>query len=171
MTTDADGFLEQEPARGLSTAGVRDLSAGTKLVLASGALVFLSLFLIWQNLEIDYGPAGTGTLMLDGWDALGLVIALLALGLVSLVVVLRLSDVEVSPDVDWDLVVLALASAILVLVLAKNLTDRDSAWGSYLAVVLAAGGVVGAFFDWSRTQYDRSGLRRRRRRPVTPPAA
>ena len=171
MRTDADGFPAQEPRRGLSTARVRDLSTGTKVVLASGALVFLSLFLIWQNLEIDYGPAGTGTLLLDGWDALGLAIGLLALCLVSLVVIVRISDVEVSPDVDWDLVVLALASAILVLVVAKNLTDRDSAWASYLAVVLAAGCVVGAFLDWSETHFDRTGLRRRQRRRITPPAA
>ena len=109
--------------------------------------------------------------MLDGWDALGLAIGLLALGLVALVIVVRVSDVEVSPDIDWELIVLALASAILLLVLAKNLTDRNSAWPSYLAVVLAAGGVVGAFLDLSQTHFDRTGLRRRRRRRVTPPAA
>ena len=170
MATDADGFPAQEAARGLSTARIRELSTGSKIVLVATGLVFLSLFLIWQNLEIDYGPAGTGTLLLDGWDALGLVIGLLALGLVALVVVVRVSEIDISPDIDWEFVVLGLASALLLLVLAKNLTDRNSAWASYLAVVLAAGGVVGAVLDRSETHVDRTRLRRRRRR-FTPPAA
>jgi hypothetical protein len=164
MTQDADGFLDEGPPKGIAVERIKALPLGAKLVLAGGVLLFLSLFLTWQNLEIDYGRAGTGTLMLDGWDLFGLAIGFLTLALVSLVVVVKVSDLDVSPDVSWELVTLALASAIFALAVVKNLTDRNSAWPSYLALALAATIVTGAYLDWSRSRSHR-GLSRRRRRP------
>jgi hypothetical protein len=163
MTHDADGFLDEGPPKGIAVERIRRLSLGAKLVLAGGVLLFFSLFLTWQNLEIDYGRAGTGTLMLDGWDVFGLVMGFLTLALVSLVVVVKVSDLDVSPDVSWELLTLALASAIFALALVKNLTDRNSAWPSYLALALAATIVAGASLDWSRSRFY-PGLSRRRRR-------
>ena len=163
MRTDADGFLKEEQPRGIAMERVRELSLGAKLVLAGTTLLFFSLFLTWQNLEIDYGQTGTGTLMLDGWDAPGLVVGLLTLGLLTLAGVVYLSDVDISPDFPWELVTLVLASTILVLVVAKNLGDRDSAWASYVAIVLAGVVVAGALLDW-RGYEPRRGARAGRRR-------
>jgi hypothetical protein len=148
MATDTDGYLEQRRPRGVAVERVKSLSLGGKIVLACSSLLFLSLFLTWQRLEIDYGSAGTGTLMLDGWDLLGLLIGLLTLALVVLMVVVKLSDLEMSADVPWELVALVTASAMLGLAVLKNLTDRNSAWPSYLALVLAAAVVAGAYLDW-----------------------
>jgi len=159
MTTDADRYLDEGAQRGIAVERIRELSLGAKLVLAGATFLFFSLFLTWQNLEIDYGPAGTGTLLLDGWDAPGLAIGFLTLALLTLAAVVYVSDVEISPDVPWELVTLVLSSVIFVLVLAKNLSDRDSAWASYLAIVIAGIIVVGAFLDWR-------GIEPRRRRQL-----
>lgn len=164
MTTDADCYLDEGAQRRIAVARIKDLSLGAKLVLAGATFLFFSMFLTWQTLEVDYGPAGTGTLMLDGWDALGLAIGFLTLGLLALAALVYLSDVEISPEVAWELVTLVLASSIFVLVVVKNLTDRDSAWAAYVAVVLAGIVLAGAFLDWRGYEPRRSTLVARRRR-------
>ena len=67
---------------------------------------------------------------------------------VTLVIVVHATEVEVSEDILWEGVVLALASALLGLALLKNLTDADSAWMSYLGLALAAGVTAGSYLDW-----------------------
>jgi hypothetical protein len=166
MGSDLDAFLDEGPPRGLAAENVKGLSLGAKLLLASGFLLFFSLFLTWQNLEIDYGRTGTGTLMLDGWDVFGLVIGFLTLGLLTFVVVVKLYDADLAAEVSSELVTIALATAIFGLVVVKNLTDRNSAWASYLAVVLAAAVVVGALLDWAGERIGRNAVPRRRRRRI-----
>jgi cellobiose-specific phosphotransferase system component IIC len=163
MRSDQDAFLDEGPPRGLAVEKVRDLSLGAKIMLASLVLLFFSMFLTWQHLEIDYGRTGTGTQMLDGWDAIGLVIGLLSLGLLTFVVVVKLYDPELAPE-GAELWALVLAIAIFALVVAKNLTDQASAWASYVAVTLAAAVVIGAFLDWARDRLDRRAVPGRRRR-------
>jgi len=163
-----DPLLEEATPRGRSRERIDGLSIGSKIVLACGVLLFLSLFFVWQNLKVDFGQAGTVTQHLDGWDVWGLLIALVIIALVSLVVVVRASDVDVSPDVDWELVTLVLAACVLGLTLLKNLTDADSTWASYVGLALAAGVVAGAGLDWSTSRASawalprRPGRRRRR---------
>ena len=57
---------------------------------------------------IDYGPAGIATLPQDGWDAWGLLIALLVVATVTLVVLVRMTEVEMSEDVPWEKVTFGL---------------------------------------------------------------
>jgi hypothetical protein len=165
MRSDLDAFLDEGPPRGLAAENVKGLSLGAKLLLASGFLLFFSLFLTWQNLEIDYGRTGTGTLMLDGWDVFGLVIGFLTLGLLTFVVVVKLYDADVAPEAA-EVVTVVLAAVIFGLALAKHLTDRNSAWASYVGVALAATVVVGALLDWAREQIGRNAVPRRRRRRI-----
>ncbi len=129
---------------------IKGLSTGSKIVLGCGVLLFFSLFFTWQNLQVDFGPAGVATLTLDGWDFWGLLIGLVTLGVTTLVVIVHATDVEVSDDVPWEGVMLGLGGAILTLTLLKNLTDANSAWMSYLGLALAAGIVGGSYLDWSR---------------------
>jgi len=164
MSTETDGYLDEGPPRGIAVERIKELSLGAKLVLAGSTFLFFILFLTWQNLEIDYGPAGTGTQMLDGWDALGLVIGFLTLGLLALAGIVYVSDVEISPDFRWEVVTLVLASTIFALVLVKNLTDRNSAWASYLAIAVAGVVVTGAFLDWRGYERRRQPLVARPRR-------
>jgi len=157
-------LLEDAAPRGRSRERLHGLSIGSKIALACSVLLFFSLFFVWQNLEVDFGRQGTATQHLDGWDVWGLLIAFVVMALVSLVVIVRATDVEVSPDVDWELVTLALAVAVFGLALLKNLTDADSAWASYLGVALAAAVVGGASLDWSGLRDSGWALRHRRRR-------
>jgi hypothetical protein len=164
MTPDVDGFLDEPPPRAFAVERVTRIPLGAKIVLAGAALLFFSLFLTWQNLEIVYQGAGTGTQMLDGWDALGLVIGFLLLGLVGVVLIAKTADPNAWPDVDWEVVVLVLSGAIFALVLVKNLTDRNSATVSYVALFIAGTIVSGAFLDWTSQRLRRYGIPRRRRR-------
>src|SRR5688500_7422131 len=101
---------------------VKGLSTGSKIVLGCGVLLFLSLFLTWQNLQVDYGRSGTAVLSQDGWDLWGLLIGLVTLAVVSLVVVVHATEVDVPDDVPWEKVVLVLAALLVGLTLVKNLT-------------------------------------------------
>jgi len=131
---------------------IKGLPTGSKIILGCGVLLFMSLFLTWQNLQVDYGRSGTAVLPQDGWDFWGLLIGLVSLGLVSLVVVVEATDVELSEDVPWEQVVLGVGGFIFGLTLLKNLTDADSSWMSYLGLMLAAGVVAGAYLDWTRAR-------------------
>jgi hypothetical protein len=162
MRSDSDAFLDEGPPRGLDVEKVKGLSLGAKLALLSGLLLFFSLFLTWQNLEIDYGRT-TSIQALDGWDAFGLVIGLLTIGLLTFVVVVKLYDAEMAPSAT-ELLMAVVAATILGLVVAKNLTDRNSAWASYVAIALAAGLVAGTLLDWAGEIIDRKAVPGRRRR-------
>ena len=129
---------------------IKGLSTGSKIVLGCGILLFFSLFFTWQNLQVDFGQAGIATLTLDGWDFWGLLVGLVTLTVITLVVVVHATEVDLSEEIPWEGLILALAGALLGLVLLKNLTDADSAWMSYLGLALSAGVVAGSYLDWSR---------------------
>ena len=148
----------------------RTLSTGPKLLLVATPLLFVSLFFTWQKLEVDFGRAGRAEALLDGWDFWGLLIGMLALGLTALAVVAYLTDVELSEDVPWGALVLGGGIAILALTLLKNVTDADSAWASYVAVLLAALVALGAYETWAE-EVGRPSLVSRVRRRVLRSAA
>jgi hypothetical protein len=146
---------------------LKALSRGTKLVLVAGPLLFASLFFTWQMIEVDFGPAGRAEYSLDGWDAWGLLIALLVIAVVSLVVVIHLTDVALPEDVPWTALTFALGNCAFIVTLVKNLTDANSTWTSYVFVLLAAVVAVGTYLNWSEARapeppavgYGRRGLR------------
>jgi hypothetical protein len=142
---------------------LKSLSPGQKLVLLASPLLFASLFLTWQKLEVSFGRSGDAVALLDGWDGWGLLIGLLALGLTAFAVVAYLTDVELSEDVPWERLLLGAGAAVLVLTVIKNLLDADSAWASYLGVVLAALVALGAYETWAEASGRQSLLARVRR--------
>jgi len=148
-------------------ARLRALSRGTKVVLVAGPLVILSLFLDWQDVKVDYGPAGVAELPQDGWDAWGLLLALLVIATLAVVVLRRLSEVELREDVPWDTVVLALGAASFAVAVLKSLRDDGSTWLSYGFVGLAALFAVGAYLCWEEARADSRSLVGRRRRGVS----
>jgi hypothetical protein len=164
VTRDFSTLPDDTPPKPPLLQRAKALPTGTKVVCGSGILLFFSLFLTWQNREVSYGRTGTDTAMLDGWDTWGMVIGFATVGLITLVLLVNASDVDMSPDIRWDVIAFGGAVAILLLTLLKNLTDADSAWASYLGVLLAAGLVVGAYLDWADERPRRSLRRPRRRR-------
>jgi len=140
------------------------LSRGTKLILAAGPVLFFSLFFNWQTLRIDYGPAGIAPQPQDGWDVWGLLIALLVIATVTLVVLHRMTEVEMSEDVPWETVTFGLGSTTFALAVLKNLTDAGSTWASYGFVALAGVVAAGAYLNWAETRTTRNPLLGRRKR-------
>lgn len=134
-----------------------ELTRGTKLLLVAAVLLFVDLFLTWQKVALHFGRKEVTT-SLDGWDFWGLWIGLLTLGLLALVVARELG-VEALEDTRWeDLAPLVLSSLVLVLVLVKSARDADSAWASYVGVILAVGMVIGAFLDWSDAREEQASV-------------
>ena len=129
---------------------IKSLTLGTKLVLVAATAFFLNLSLTWQKIEVDFGPAGTAERMLDGWDAWGLLLGVLSLGLVALTVVCHLTDVELSETVRWDRITLALGGLLFFVTVVKNLLDDGSTIASYVGIGLAAVVLTGAWLDVRR---------------------
>jgi len=144
-------------------ATFKALSRGTQIVLVAGPLLFLSLFFTWQNLEVDYGSAGATTASLDGFDAWGLLLALLAAATTTLVALRHLSDLEFSENVPWDTVTLGLGAATGSVALVKNLTDASSSWASYGFVALAVAVALGTYLDWTAGRNRRPLVAQKRR--------
>jgi hypothetical protein len=151
---------------------MKSLPTGAKVVGIGGLLLFFSLFLTWQYVEVEYPGTATGpdTQALDAFDVWGVVIGFLTLALVGVVIAVFASDLDVSTEVPWELVVLVGAVGIFLLTILKTLGDAESAWGSYVGLVLAAVVVGGAAFDWYQMRWGPSAaLRRRRRRRSAQP--
>jgi hypothetical protein len=148
----------------------RALSRGTQIVLVAGPLVVASLFFTWQRVEVDYGQAGVATMSLDGFDAWGLLLALLAASTTTLVVLGRLTPVELPEDVSWDTVTLALGSATAAVAVVKNLTDADSSWASYGFLVLALAVGLGTYLEWAAARRSREPALTSKRRGFRPTA-
>jgi hypothetical protein len=146
------------------------LSRGTQIVLVAGPLVLLSLFFTWQNVEVDYGPAGVTTVSLDGFDAWGLLLALLVLATLTLLVLRNFSDVEMSDDIPWETVVFGLGAATAAVAAAKSLLDAESSWASYGFVALAVAVGVGSYLDWAAARRERRPLITQKRRGIRPAA-
>jgi hypothetical protein len=135
---------------------ISSLSTGTKLLMVGTTALFLNLSLTWQKIEVDFGPNGRAEQLLDGWDAWGLLIGLVTLGLLVLTVLLHLTDVELPSDVPWGFVTLALAALVLLATALKNLTDAGSTIASYVGVALAALVLAGAYLNVRQTRAKRS---------------
>jgi hypothetical protein len=147
-------------------AKFKALSRGTQIVLVAGPLLFLSLFLVWQNVEVDYGPAGVATLPLDGFDAWGLLLALLVLGTVTIVALRALTDVEMSEDIAWEKLTLGLGAATAAVAVLKSLTDAGSSWESYAFVALAIAVAAGTYLEWAASRRGSRPLLSQKRRGI-----
>ena len=146
------------------------LSRGTQIVLVAGPLLLLSLFFTWQNVEVDYGLAGVATLPLDGFDAWGLLLALLVLSALTLLVLRNFSNVEMSENIPWEKVLLGLGVTTAVVAVVKSLLDAGSSWASYGFVALAVAVGVGTYIDWAAARRERQPLLAQKRRGIRPAA-
>jgi hypothetical protein len=134
---------------------VTDFGTGTKVLLVSGLLLLISLFLTWQSIQVKFGKNGTVTQSLDGWDFWGLVIALATLAVIVLAV-MREQDDGLAFEPRVSRVVLGLGCLVLLAAVLKNFRDADSAWASYLGVILAGAVAVGAYLDFAHEREPRA---------------
>ena len=121
------------------------LGRGTQIMLVAGVLLFIDLFLRWQEVEFDLGPLGEGSAGVSAWDNfLGIVLGLLTIILLAWVAV-RLASVDIPLPVSTAMTAALLGVLILFFAVVKNLTDDYSTIWSYIGVVLAIIIAVGAF--------------------------
>ena len=151
-------------------AQFKALTRGTQIVLLAGPLLFGSLFFTWQNVEVDYGPAGVATTPLDGFDAWGLLLALLVLSTVTIVALRSLTGVEMSEDLPWDKVTFGLGIATAAVAVLKSLTDAGSSWASYAYVALALAVAGGTYMEWTASRRGSRPLLAQKRRGIRPTA-
>ena len=147
-------------------ANFKALSRGSQLVLVAGPLLLFSLFFTWQNVEVQYGRE-VAKLPLDGWDAWGLLLALLVIATVALVALGNFTEVELTDDVPWPKVILGLGMGVLAVAVLKSLTDAGSSWLSYGFVGLAVAVSVGTYFDWAATRKSDGPVLQRKRRGIS----
>jgi hypothetical protein len=148
-------------------AKFKALPRGTQIVLVAGPLLFLSLFFTWQHVEVDYGAAGVATAALDGFDAWGLLLALLVLGTLTIVVLRSFSGVEMSEDIPWTKVTFGLGLATAAVAVVKSLTDEGSSWASYGFVALAIALAAGTYLDVTASRRERRPLLAQKRRGIS----
>jgi hypothetical protein len=107
---------------------------------------------------------------LDGFDAWGLLLALLVLSALTLLVLRNFSDVEMSEDIPWDKVVFGLGAATAAVAVVKSLLDAGSSWTSYGFVALAVAVGVGTYLDWAAARREHQPLLTQKRRGIRPAA-
>jgi hypothetical protein len=145
-------YLEEVSAAEGVLGRLRGLTTGSLVVVVAGVLLFFTLFLTWQTIEVAYPGTGIARLSQDGWDFWGLLIGFLSLTIVSLVLLFHSTDTTVVADVRWQTLTLALGVVLVGLTAVKSLTDAESAWASYVGLVLAALVAVGAYLEWGQAR-------------------
>ena len=128
---------------------LKELSTGTKLLIASGLLLLIDTFLAWQKVSVEVSGVEVASASQNaghGFWGVGMGLALIAL---LVWVGLQIANVDLNLNVPEKTVTAALAGVVLVFAVLKNLIDDYSAWPSYVGIVLAAGVAAGA---WMRLQ-------------------
>lgn len=146
------------------------LSTGTKIVLAAGLLLLIDTFFAWQEVSVDIGGTEVAAASANAWHGLfGWLMGLLLIALLVWVG-LQVANVDLpSLPIAAGMLTLALGAAVFICAVLKNLIDDESAWASYVGVVLAAAVAYGAWLRSKET--DALPARTTSEPTTTPPAA
>jgi succinate-acetate transporter protein len=137
------------------------ISTATKILLAAGILLFIDLFLHWQ--QRDIGPF---TVSRTGWHGIGVLVGLLTIALIAWEL-LQALEVRVGlPDtVPENLISVALAVAVALFAIIEFFTHNEIRhWPTWIGLILALVIAFGGFLKFGETP-------ERTTTPVTPPAA
>jgi hypothetical protein len=123
------------------------LGRGAQLMLIGGVLLFIDLFLPWQDFDVggladELGVDAT----FSGWRGIGFVLGLLTIVLLAWLIV-RLASVNIPLPVSTAMTGALLGTLILIFAIIKLLTilgDEATIW-AWIGVALAVLIAVGAF--------------------------
>jgi hypothetical protein len=123
------------------------LGRGAQLMLIGGVLLFIDLFLPWQDFDVggladELGVDAT----FNGWRGIGFVLGLLTIVLLAWLIV-RLASVNIPLPVSTAMTGALLGTLILIFAIIKLLTilgDEATIW-AWVGVALAVLIAVGAF--------------------------
>jgi hypothetical protein len=124
------------------------LSRGAQIMLVAGVLLFISLFLPWQDFDIggiaeEFGIDASFNAWHGFW---GWMLGLLTIVLLAWLVV-RIAAVDIPLPVSSAMLAGLLGTLILFFAVIKNLVDDESTIWSYIGVLLAIGVAVGAWMQ------------------------
>ena len=130
-------------------AKLGQLSTATKLLAGGGLLLFIDLFLDWQQACIGVGGGNQICGGSNGWSGIGVLLGLLVVGLLVWEAA-QLAGKTESLNVPSTLVTSGLAGAILLFTIIKFFVDGDARhWPAYVGLILAAAIAAGG---WQRLQ-------------------
>jgi hypothetical protein len=113
------------------------LGRGAQIMLVSGALLFISLFLPWQDFEV---------ITFSGWRGIGTIVGILTIVLLAWLIV-RLASVDIPLPVSTAMTAALIGTLILIFTIIKLLTilgDEPTIW-AWLGVILAVAVAAGSF--------------------------
>src|SRR5436305_857725 len=119
----------------------RGLSTGRQVLLAAGLLLFIDLFLDWQQVCASFGPAGSVCASRSGWQGFGIAVGLATTALIVWVTI----ELTGSRLPRGGAATLALTVVVLAAIeFATHAENRSwPAWvGLALAVTIGAGGAL-----------------------------
>jgi hypothetical protein len=117
------------------------LGRGTQLMLVGAVLLFIDLFLPWQDFD-DLGVDIT----FSGWRGVGVILGLLTIVLLAWIIV-RLAAVNIPLPVSTAMTAALIGTLILIFAIIKILTilgDETTIW-SWIGLILAVLVAVGAW--------------------------
>jgi len=129
------------------------LSIGEKIIIIASPLFFIDSFLRWFHYDVPYGPSRSA------WSGdlsfFSIIAVLAAIVMAAQIAVARFTTVQLPAlpqGVTWARIHLGLAAYVAFAVVIRLLVgesagpfDADRSYGLWIAVVLAAALVVGAF--------------------------
>ena len=122
------------------------LSRGAQIMLGAGVLLFISLFLPWQDFDVGNIAEELGIdASFNAWHGFwGWMLGLLTIVLLAWLVV-RIAAVDVPLPVSSAMLAGLLGTLILFFAVIKNLVDDESTIWSYIGVLLAIAVAYGAW--------------------------
>ena len=143
------------------------LSTGDKVIVGSGILFLISMFLPWWGLDLgEFGTASNNGFdyFLTGWLPLLIVIAM-----VAVIYITRFTTTELpKPPLPWSQVFLIAGGVVAVLLVLRVIigssegsggfeVDLDRMWGLWVALLAAIGVGAGGFLKSKEPELEQVG--------------
>lgn len=145
----------QRPGGGFNWGG---LSMGSKGLLISGLLLFISLFLPWECVDIFGGldiPGASGNVCVSGFAGIGVIVAILAIALLVWEGLLAAGVAINMGTTSPALIGAVLGGATALLAIISFLTSLGNvAWGAFLGLIF---GLAVAYASYVRFQESQVG--------------
>jgi hypothetical protein len=130
------------------------ISTGRKVLLGAGLLLFIDLFLAWQQVCANFGPAGSVCGSRSGWHGIGILVGLLTIALLvwEAIGAFNVELGDAFRNLPTALISAALAAAVTVFVVIEFLTHNEARhWPAWLGLLLGIAIAVGGWLRFSES--------------------
>lgn len=132
---------------------MRGVSTGSKVLLITGLLLFIDLFLPWQRTCVDLGPFGGGCVSVSGFSGLGVLVAILVIGLLVWEGLL-MAGVSINMGTTSPAMISAVVAGAAALFTIILFLTRLSAigYGAFIGLILALVLAYGAYMRFNESK-------------------